>query len=140
MRIRDITAPGYYARRPRVNENTKADGRFVLHAIHMIGIMPVFIVGLARFCFVPLMDAGDGYARIPEPDVLFEDDDDWSFLCDGSEPDFGPHTFLMKLMQLAGYDEDEARRIARDRLVESLDRQIYGSAAVAEAHGGGANG
>lgn len=140
MRIRDITAPGYYARRPRTDEDTKTRGRFVLHAVHMIGIMPVFIVGLARFCFVPLMDAGDGHPRIPEPDVLFEDDDDWSFLCDGSEPDFGSHTFLMKLMQLAGYNEDEARRIARDRLVESLDRQIYGSATAAKANGRGTNG
>lgn len=140
MRVRDITAPGYYARRPRADEATRADGKFVLHSIHMTGIMPVFIVGLARFCFVPLMDAGDGHPRVPGPDLLFEENDDWRFLCDGSEPDFGPHTFLMKLMQLAGYDEDEARHIARDRLVQSLDQQIYGSTAVAKAHGEGANG
>ena len=139
MRIRDITAPGYYARRRRTDENSKADERFVLHAVHMIGIMPMFIVGLARFCFVPLMEAADRQPRIPEPEILFEEDDDWRFLCDGSEPDFGPHTFLMKLMQLAGYNEDDARRIARDRLVESLDQQIYDCAALAKANGEGAN-
>ena len=140
MRIRDITTPGYYARRPAADKNARSDGKSVLHAIHMIGIMPVFIVGIARFCFVPLMNSGSGDPRIPDPDVLFGDDDDWSFLCDGFEPDFGPHTFLMKLMQLAGYDEDEARQIARDHLVESLDQQIYGSAAVTKGHGEGANG
>ena len=45
----------------------------------------------------------------------------------------------MKLMQLAGYSEDEARQIARDRLVDSLDQQIYGPPAVAKAHNEGAS-
>ena len=139
MRIRDITTPGYYARRPRTDKGTRTDEKFVLHAIHMVGIVPTFIIALARFCFVPLLQDGDGEPRIPDPDMLFGENEDWTFLCDGSEPDFGPHTFLMKLMQLAGYSEDEARQIARDRLVESLDEQIYGPPAVAKAHSKGAS-
>ena len=135
MRIKDITTPGYYARRPGTDKDARTDGKCVLHAIHMVGIVPTFIIALARFCFVPLLQDGDGEPRIPDPDMLFGENEDWTFLCDGSEPDFGPHTFLMKLMQLAGYGENEARQIARDRLVESLDQQIYGSATVAKAHG-----
>ena len=86
------------------------------------------VTELARLWFLPLIEGRNGDVEMMTPELFFSKEDDWRFLCDGSEADFGPHTFLMKLMQLAGYGEDDARQIARDHLVQNLDRQIYGSA------------
>ena len=132
MRIRDISQAGFYARpgttsaggRPPAGKNRELQ----FHLLPVMSIAPMFITELARFVFIPITETEDGGFKVIDPDVLFDDDDGWRFLCDGSEPDFGPHTFLMKLIQLGGYSEDDARRIARDTLVESLDRQIYGPA------------
>ena len=132
MRIRDISQAGFYAR-PAA---TSAGGRpppgksreLQFHLLPVMSIAPMFITELARFVLIPITETEDGGLEMIDPDVLFDDDDGWRFLCDGCEPDFGPHTFLMKLFELGGYSEDDARRIARDTLVESLDRQIYGAA------------
>lgn len=132
MRIRDIRQTGFYALPgpTSVDERVPAGNnrRQQFTSLHVIGIAPMFITELVRFVFIPITGTVNGDAKLIPPNTLFGDDDGWRLLCDGTEPDFGPHTFLMKLMQLAGYSEDEARRIARDTLVQDLDRRIYGSA------------
>ena len=132
MRIRDIQQTGYYGRRTAERDDADPNGQaeldLAIQAVHVIGILPMFVLPLARHCAVPLIEDANRDAGIMPPSVLFGQENDWRFLCDGSEPDFGPHTFLMKIIQLAGYGEDDARRIARDHLVQDLDRRIYGSA------------
>ncbi|MCY4122375.1 MAG: hypothetical protein OXG72_15805 [Acidobacteria bacterium] len=132
MRIRDIRQSGFYALpgTTTVNEGPPGGSSVArqFNALHVIGVTPMFVTELVRFVFVPITETIGGDVKLIEPDTLFGEDDGWELLCDGGEPDLGPHTFLMKLMELAGYSEDEARRIARDTLVENLDRQIYGSA------------
>ena len=133
MRIRNIRQTGFYARR----ETAKGDEQVPIwknvtpqfHSLHVIGVAPMFVTELVRFISIPITETVDGDAKLIDPDTLFSDDDGWRLLCDGSEPNFGPHTFLMRLLtEMAGYSENEARRIARNTLVENLDRQIYGSA------------
>lgn len=132
MRIRDIRQTGFYARaagggaaeQPAAVDNHTRQ----FHALHVVGIAPAFLTELVQFVFIPMTATTDGNAGLIHPDILFGEDDGWRLLCDGTESSFGPHTFLMKLMELAGYSKDEARRIARETLIESLDRQIYGSA------------
>ena len=132
MRIRDISQAGFYARPGATSAGGRLPARknreLQFHAVHVISVAPMFITELTRFVLIPITETEDGGFEVIDPDVLFDDDDGWRFLCDGSEPDFGPHTFLTKLIELGGYSADEARRIARDTLVESLDRQIYGPA------------
>ncbi len=132
MRIRDISQAGFYARPATTSASGRLPARknheLKFHAVHVISVAPMFITELTQFVLIPITETEDGGFEVIDPDVLFDDDDGWRFLCDGSEPDFGPHTFLMKLIQLSGYSEDDARRIACDTLVESLDRQIYGAA------------
>ena len=132
MRIRDIASDGVYARiaTDEANVGLRADrGRqLTFRALHVAGVCPMFIPALAGFAFVPMTATDDGGFELIDPDVLFGDDNDWRLLCDESEPDFGPHTMLMRLLELGGYSNADARRIARDTLVQTLDRQIYGSA------------
>ena len=132
MRIRDIDSDGFYARiateEANVGLRTDCNRKLTFQALHIAGICPMFIPALARFAFVPMTATDDGGLELMDPDVLFGAADDWRLLCDGSEPDFGPHTMLMKLLELGGYSSGDARRIARNTLVQSLDRQIYGSA------------
>ena len=132
MRIRDFHADGFYARiaTDEANLGLRADckRKLTFQALHIAGICPIFIPALARFAFVPMTATDDGGIELIDPDVLFGGDDDWRLLCDGSEPNFGPHTMLMKLLELGGYSNSDARRIARNTLVQTLDRQIYGSA------------
>ena len=128
MRIRDIQQTGFYGRPAATNADGRPPGSrkhdLTLHALHVIGIAPMFILQLVRFVFIPMMESPNGGCELIDSAALFDDNDEWRFLCDGSEPDFGPHTVLMKLLQAGGYGEDDARRIARDALVEALDRQI----------------
>ena len=132
MRIRDIKTDGFYARIATDDGNlgTRTDrGRtLTFKTLQIGGICPMFIPALARFAFVPMTATDDGGIELIDPDVLFGGDDDWRLLCDGSEPNFGPHTMLMKLLELGGYSNSDARRIARNTLMQTLDRQIYGSA------------
>ncbi len=132
MRIRDIDSDGFYARIATDEANLDlpagCNPKLTFKALHIAGICPMFIPALARFAFIPMTATDDGGLDLIDPDVLFGAEDDWRLLCDGSEPDFGPHTMLMKLLELGGYSNGDARRIARNTLVRLLDREIYGSA------------
>ena len=132
MRIRDIRTTGYYGRRAperdHVNREGQADDTLALESVHVIGVVPMCVTALARLWCLPLIEGRNGDVEMMTADLFFSKEDDWRFLCDGSEADFGPHTFLMRLMQLAGYSEDDAREMARDTLVRDLERRIYGSA------------
>ena len=132
MRIRDMETDGFYARiasdQANLGLRTDRGRKLTFQALQVAGVCPMFIPALARFAFVPMTATDDGGIELIDPDVLFGGDDDWCLLCDGSEPDFGPHTMLMRLLELGGYSNGDARRIARDTLVQTLDRQIYGSA------------
>ena len=132
MRIRDIRQTGFYALPGPTTVDERHAGkdnrRQQFTSLHVVGVAPMFLTELVRFVFIPITETVNGDAKLIEPDTLFRDDDGWRLLCDGTEPNFGPHTFLMKLMELAGYSKDDAHRIARDTLVEDLDRRIYGPA------------
>ena len=129
MRIRDIRQGGFYALpgTTRVNEGLPGGNSLTrqFSALHVIGVAPMFVTELVRFVFAPITETIGGNAKLIDADTLFGEDDGWELLCDGSEPDFGPDTFLTKLMELAGYSEDEARRIARDTLLQGRDGQIH---------------
>lgn len=132
MRIRDFDKTGYYARKtdeqPPTEPGQQPKTAVAFHSVHIVGIAPIFMPELTGFVYLPLADDNNGGVDLLAPNVLLGNEDDWQFLCDASEPDFGPHTVLMKLIQLSGRDEADARTIARDMLVKTLDRQIYGTA------------
>ena len=136
MRIRDITAPGYYARRPphgrehqdRRQIRAPRDSHNRNHA------------GVHRGAGAVLLRPADRSRRRTPANPR------------AGRPLRGRRRLALPVRRLrtglrtahlsdeAHATWDEARRIARDRLVESLDQQIYGSATVAKAHGEGTNG
>ena len=136
MRLRDIDRPGCYGGHtsgcvhPRDNDESGPEQNGIhISMINVASFALLAIVPLARFARVPIIttENAEDY-RIMDPAALLNDQNDWRFLFDGNEQDFGPHTPMIKMLQLAGASEEEARAIARNTLIAEINKQTNGGA------------
>ena len=136
MRLRDIDRPGCYGRHtsgcvhPRNNdESGPATDKVHISMINVASFAVLAIVPLARFARVPIITTENAEdCRIMDPTALLNDQDDWHFLFDGNERDYGPHTPMIKMLQLAGASEEDARAITRNTLIREIEKQTNGGA------------
>ena len=136
MRLRDIDRPGCYGRHtsgcvhPQDNDGSGPEQNGIhISMINVASFALLAIVPLAQFARVPIVTTEDAEdCRIIDPAALLNNQDDWRFLFDGNERDFGPHTAMVKMLELAGASENDARAIARKTLIAEINKQMNGGA------------
>jgi hypothetical protein len=124
MRLRDIRHEGFYA---RLN-SPDAPEDLGFQAVNVRTIFPMFIGQLAQFVLVPGVVDCDDSVQVMPPELFFSEEDDWHCLCTGNETGFGPHTIMIRLLEMGGYGPGDARDITRAAFVEALDRKLHESA------------